>query len=313
MSKKEPLTPEQFRTGAALLAIGLGVQTLIFAPKKDLEVGDRTVSVSGILPKVQGNVAEAAKFSFNEILPKMAARADRLVDKTKLREKVRDKIVEVLYDDLDQYSLNDLIRRTGVLSKNDVINAATTAVHGLAKNHNNQENLASGIADNFMNSFKTMTDGTAASLLFSEKNLETVKTSVTDVLHTLFGDRFQDSRVGEVLDRVYKLEHLTVGNFLTDQVGIPKEEMGDVLDGLYSKYLGDDRIRKFTEDRVGDRLFTEISEMAYEDFYENFVLAHVKDFLNLAVRFAGLGLTAKSALTKVSDRRASRGKGPEKK
>ena len=130
---KNRLSLDELKAGGKYFVGSLLAEVLIFAPKKELSLGGRTLAVMGLFPMTQKYLASGAQKVLDDAVPGAADRLTGLLGKTGLEPFVKEKILWLLYDFLGQYSLNNLVTR--VFDKQSVLdkNKFSAALRGVVR------------------------------------------------------------------------------------------------------------------------------------------------------------------------------------
>ncbi len=297
-----PFNIDEIITGAVVAATALIVEGVLLRPEQDVNIVGTSVHVKGPGANVQKLAASAVRTYYDTVLPKVAGTASKLLDKTKLEPKLRDLVVNFVYDGLEEYNLGTgidaLYDKVSPNSKNDIVKSVDKFVGSLVDAEDGRDKLAKDITNNIIKAGKTLTDGTVFSFLMSDDIIKPVKDFIKKQLDGVLKNEGTDSTMDSAVGFIDKARNLSVGTVLEDRFGLDKQGMADYIDQLYDRYLGEERIKRMEEEQKGSRLYDEIMDMDFDDFAQMVRDDYMEDILRFSKRAAGIGITAYGAFGK---------------
>lgn len=307
---------DDMKTGGKFLAGSILLEALLLAPKKDVKVGGKTITLQGLFPLSQKYVATFAEGALNEALPKAAEIGASLLLKTKIEPFVRDKILWLLYDFLDKYSLNSLVSlifdKTSFLEGNKFSSALRTYLEDIIKNKDGRDNLVQNLTNGILNAIQVLADGTIFSVLINDRVASVIKETASAILEHLVNSDAGNSVAEKLLEAVEHLESLTVASFLTNNLGIPRESMGQMIDTFYDKYLGKTMVQSLRDQHLGSQAYFNLSNLDYNAFFNELWENHLDELLRVAIGGASAGMyllsSGKSAKERAANAKAFAGK-----
>ncbi len=299
--KLKKMTLDEYKSAAAIAAGVMGLEALTFAPRKDFHIGKKSFHVQGLFLTLQKPIAEVAKKFYNDVMPKTASFLSDTVGKTGMEQRIRDSVVKFIYDDLAEFNAGALLKMAVDAIPTDQ-NAFTRSLgkflNKTAKAEDGRKGLSENLASNIMSALKTLTDGTSASLLFSDSIMEPLQQGLAAILDTFMESSTGNSLMNGILGQVEKLQQFSAGGILNDLFGLDKQGMSDYIDKIFSEYAGDDMVNDLKEQKKGDAVYDKIMNMDYDAFVKDLKENHLSDLLNVALETAGLGVSLKALINK---------------
>lgn len=299
--KKKNRTPEgtpaakkSWKSEPMMLAGGVLLEVVVLAPAKTVHIGNREIQVGGLFPMAKNQIASVSRAVLNRAVPKTASTFAGLLRRTKLNSFVRDKILDLLYDTLEKYSISTLVSKlfdkSGLLEKNDFTKALRTYFTGVLENKDERDKLAASLSDGVLNGLRKLTEGTVFSLALTDKVVDGIRKGVSSALEKLFNSELWNYISIRLLDASGQMDKMTLSHALTEYFGYDREKMGQYLDSLYEKYLGNEMVRVLTEADVGDKVYRKLMDLDYDAFFKDLVSKHVEDLVRFAVGSASAGI-----------------------
>lgn len=239
-------------------------------------------------------VAETTRVIYNDVIPEAFKIGSDLVDKSGLEQMIRNKTVDLLYEELKQYSGKMLMQKLlGLIptGNNTWVRMAVRFVQGILDGKDDRKELSEELSHEIVAKIMKLLDGSAVSLKFNDNIEKTIQTGVAGILETLMTTSASNSVMNMVLDRAKKLENFNVGGILEDTFGLDKQGMSDFIDATYSKYVGKDMLDSLEKEKKGDILADEILNIDNAELRDKIKNEHMDDIVDLVWRAANAGLS----------------------
>lgn len=305
---KNRLSLDELKAGGKYFVGSLLAEVLIFAPKKELSLGGRTLAVMGLFPMTQKYLASGAQKVLDDAVPGAADRLTGLLGKTGLEPFVKEKILWLLYDFLGQYSLNNLVTRVfdkqSVLDKNKFSAALRDYLNGVLENKDDRAEFIDNLTKGIMNSIDTIADGTILSYVLNDSIVAMVTETVTTIVDHILTSDLGDLLVDKLLETVSQFEGLTVPSLLETRMGLGKEQMEELIDRTYDRYLGKGVAQNMRDKNLGAHAYFNLANLDYDKFFDDLIHNHVDDLIRVAVLAASAAIFMMDKTDSVSERAA---------
>jgi len=291
------LSAKDIQAGTKFFIGSLLAEALIFAPRKTIKVGEKELTIQGLFPMMQGQIASGAEKVLNTFMPDAVDKGVDALLSTKLEPLLRDKTTWFLYDYLEQFSLNSVLQKlfeqSSLLEKNKFSNALRSYLTGVLQNRDNRDDFVDSLSKGVVNALGILADGSILSILMNDNITDAIKDTVSAVVDQAVSSKGGESVVQQLLGVVSQMEEITVGSFLTDHVGISRDQMGQKIDDLYDQYLGKTMVENLRKKNLGGQVYADLINMEYDTFFKNLINNHLYDLIRVAIGAASIGLFLK--------------------
>lgn len=252
----------------------------------------------GLAAVLQQTTAKAVRTVYDELIPKAAETASDLLAKTGIEPQLRDRAVTFLYDDLEQFNLYTPARALYEQTKEGVPQNAVTRIllHFLDQTmdcEDGRSNLRDGITDSVLDALRSAAADTPVSALFEDDMILPIRDFLTEGFGAMLRNLIGDETMDKILGFVDTMQHLTVGYVLSEAFGLDRDTMIQKIDGLYSRYLGEDMVNQLKEEQKGAKLAEEIESMEPNEFLHWVFAEHGDELVSAAARAVGTAVSAK--------------------
>lgn len=294
MSKKKKLTVDEVKLGATLFGGSLALEALLLAPKKEVTLGEKTISVQGLFALSQPYVASIAKEALNQVVPNVMLKADETVERFQWKEKLKNLVLDLLFVKLEDYSVRNVISflfdHSSLLDKDDTVSNVKDYLSDLLEMENNPEVFVSKLTERIITGLKTLTSGTILSVLVSSRTEEVLESIVSLVIGKLFSTSLGQQLLTHMFDAVEHLENQSITGLLADTVGITEETVSDFIDQLYSKLMGEEMRERYLAKGYGDKLYSDLTSKDYDTIWAEIKENHLNELISVAMSAASAGI-----------------------
>lgn len=284
MSKRiKKMTWDDFTAAAIAGSAAAAVAFAVLAPEKH--------SPLAVLKKP---AAKGAQVIYNDIIPRMAELGSSWVEKSQLEPMVRNKVVDILYDDLSRYDGVFLTKKLFDLIPTDKFfwsRALDSFLRGILDGQDGRKKLSEDLAAGMVSYVMKLMDGSAVSLKFNRNIEKTIQTTVAGVIETLLTTSAGTATMNMVLDSIKELKNFNIGSILEENFGLDKQGMSDWIDSIYSKYVGEEMLENLRSEKQGDILADKILDVDPEELRDKIKNEHMDDVVDIVLRAASAGIT----------------------
>ena len=310
MLRRMKMTPANLKAGGKYIAASVIVEGLLLAPKVNINVGEKEITIGGIIPMLQKEIATVVRDTVNTVVPKAAVSTDRVLRNMDLKDKSIDRILWFVYDYMEKYSLSAVV--TTVLEKTRLADASNVTtmlrdnLNSVMENKDDRDKLIKGLTEALMNALGVIAEGTVLSAFFSERVVESTTELMTAVIDKAMQTEYGANVVERLLDAVDHFETMTLASFLQDHLGYDRYGFEQALSDFYERNVGSEMVAKYLNLGLGDELYAKIAGMNYDAVFQDITENHWKDLVRVTLSAASAGLYMMNLSKKMDDRSEKR-------
>ncbi len=300
-------TVSELKIGAGAALLSVAVEALILAPKKQIPLPKgKKLTVQGLLPAFQKPIAGAARHFLNETVPHMMTLGDKLLQKIKIYQLLKEYFLDAVYLKADRYSLNDLFTRffekASFLDRNKFTAAFRDWAYSVLNSEEDRETFVNNLTDNIIAGLRALVSGPVASVLVSSHLLKVIEETVSNVVEKFMSTEFGNEMVNRLFDAIEHLEDMTLPYFLDTKMNLPRPVMEEKIDGLYNRYIGEGQVENYRSKNYGDQIYNMLASVDYDQIWKELLHHHLKELGQVSLGAAGTAIYLSGEMDKVSRR-----------
>lgn len=297
----------ELKLGAKTVAFSLLLEAVILAPGKTISLPKgKQVTVRGLLPLLQPQIATAGRFLLNEALPSAMTFGDKVLQKTKVYSFAKGKVLDLVYIKADRYSLNDLLtkffEKATFLDRNQFTSAFRDWAYSVLNSEEDRETFVNNLTDNIISGLRALVSGPVASVLVSSHLLKVIEETVENVVEKFMSTEFGNEMVNRLFDAIEHLEDMTLPYFLDTKMNLPRPIAEQKTDDLYDRYIGKGRVESYLEKGYGDQLYHFLRSVDYESIWQEIRRKHLKELIQISFGAAGTAIYVSGEMGRASKR-----------
>ena len=272
MSKKF-LAPDTIAVGALAFAGSIATQKILLAPKKTVTVSENIkIPVQGLIPFSQKYVAIASKEWFNTLLPMSLRGVDSIFTKLDVKKRIREFVLWVLYDFLNQFSLNTLVSKVllhfDFFDKETYKNVLRDLINRLLNEKADRDAMIQSITKEIVHILRSLSEGTLLAIVFNDKFATALSGTIAAAIDRFINNEAASKVTDFLFNMVTHLEDMTFTYVLIHVFGIKRDDMAGYIDNFYDSMFGSKMIDSLEALHLGDVAYELISAINYDDLYK---------------------------------------------